>query len=743
MSIKEIKDPTYFQLNNEINIPVDGQIPLHKDKEARDAYLIENVEPNRVFTYDEESGDVTVTNAITEDLVEGEHIPYFSKVQWLVNNDYYESEFIQKYQPEFIEELRMKLQKQNHQFQSFMAIYKFYKQYALLTNDRAYYLEDFEDRILATSLFMANGDEKLAESLANVMVTKRYVPATPTLQSAGRKRRGEFASCFITQISDNMSDIGRQITNALQLSRKAGGVGIIVGNLRSAGAPIKKVDGLASGVVPVMKLFEDSFSYSNQLGTRPGAGVAYLPVFHSDVIEFLSTKKENADEKIRLKTLSLGLTVPNKFYELAKSNSQMALFDPYFVEKEYGIPFTYVDIDKEYDNLVANPKIRKKFIKARELEQKISELQQESGYPFIINISKVNESNPIDGRIIGSNLCSEILQIQTPSKINEQQEYELLGQDIVCNLGSTNITNLMESTDFEKDIEAMVRGLTFISDATDLSFVPTIENGNNRSHAIGLGAMGLHSYLANNEIHYDSEEAVEFTSVYFMLLNYYTLKASNQLAKEKGAFVDFEKSDYANGSYFNKYLENDYFDVSEKVKELFNGIKVPTKEDWKELSESVKEHGLHNAYRMAVAPNGSISYVNDSSASIMPIVHRIEERQEGMTGKIYYPAYGLSSKTIPFYKSAYDTDMRKVIDVYAAATEHTDQGLSMNLFLRSEIPEGLYEWKDGGSNKMTTRDLSILRNYAYKAGIKSIYYVRTFTEDDEYGGANECESCMI
>lgn len=227
-------------------------------------------------------------------------------------------------------------------------------------------------------------------------------------------------------------------------------------------------------------------------------------------------------------------------------------------------------------------------------------------------------------------------------------------------------------------------------------------------------------------------------------MNYYTLKESNKLAIERNTtFEDFDKSDYASGVYFDKYTEKDWSPKLEKVKELFKDIHIPTQDEWEALKKSVQEHGIYSRYRMAVAPTGSISYVNGVSASIHPIVNRIEERQEKKVGKIYYPAYGLSTETIPYYKSAYDTDMRKVIDVYAAATEHVDQGLSLTLFVRSQIPEGMYEWKKPGETKQTTRDLSILRNYAYNRGIKTIYYVRTFTDDGDSIGANECESCSI
>lgn len=719
MSLKNLGDVSYFRLNNEINRPVNGQIPLHKDKEALQAFFVENVEPN-TMPFD------TITD----------------KINYLIEHDYIESAFIKKYTPAFIEKLAQELKEHKFRFKSFMAAYKFYQQYALKTNDGNYYLESIEDRVLFNALYFADGNEELAHDLAIEMINQRYQPATPSFLNAGRSRRGEFVSCFLIQVTDDMNAIGRSINSALQLSRIGGGVGISLSNLREAGAPIKGYAGAASGVVPVMKLFEDSFSYSNQLGQRQGAGAVYLDVFHPDILNFLSTKKENADEKVRVKTLSLGITVPDKFYELVRKDADMYLFSPYSIEREYGVPYNYIDITAKYDEMVANPNIVKTKIKARDLETEISKLQQESGYPYIINIDTANRHNPIDGKIIMSNLCSEVLQVQKPSLINDAQEYEIMGTDISCNLGSTNVVNMMTSPDFGRSIRTMTRALTFVTDSSNIEAVPTIKNGNSQAHTIGLGAMGLHSYFAKNHIHYGSKESIEFTNIYFMLMNYWTLVESNQIARErKTSFVGFENSDYANGSYFDKYITGDFIPQSDLVKELFKDHFIPQAKDWMALRDAVMADGLYHQNRLAVAPNGSISYINDVSASLHPITQRIEERQEKKIGKIYYPAYGLSTDTIPYYTSAYDMDMRKVIDVYAAATEHVDQGLSLTLFLRSEIPEGLYEWKT--QTKQTTRDLSILRNYAFNKGVKSIYYIRTYTDDGDEVGANQCESCVI
>jgi ribonucleoside-diphosphate reductase alpha chain len=342
---------------------------------------------------------------------------------------------------------------------------------------------------------------------------------------------------------------------------------------------------------------------------------------------------------------------------------------------------------------------------------------------------------------------TEIFQVQKESLIKNDQTYEVLGNDISCNLGSTNVTNLMASPDFGKSVRTMLRALTQVSNDSHIDVVPSVLNGNEMYHSVGLGAMNLHGYFAKNKIDYGSPESIEITDKYFLLLNYWTLVESNNISIETGKkFYEFEKSKYADGTYFDMYLDNPSSEFKhERVQELFKGIFIPKQEDWLKLKESVMEYGIYNGFRLATAPTGSISYVNEATASIHPITQRIEERTEGKRGKVYYPAPYLSDETMPYYKSAYDIDQRRLIDIYATAQKHVDQGLSMTLFTRSEFIEGIYEWKVGSEypTKKTTKDLNILRNYAWKQGIKSVYYVRTFTDDGEEVGANYCESCSI
>lgn len=1103
-------ETTYYELNNKLNIPSpEGKIQLNKDKEAVRAFFIEHVNQNTVFFH-----------TLKE------------KLEYLVEYDYIEKDVLDKYSFDFIKGLFKSLYDVKFRFDSFMGAYKFYKQYALKTNDGKRYLERYEDRIAFNALTMGDGNEELAMNIADEMIHRRYQPATPTYSNMGKKRGGEPVSCFLVSIEDSMDSIGRAINSALQLSKIGGGVGLNLSNLRAAGDPIKGVEGVGSGVVPVMKLFEDSFKYSNQLGQRQGAGVTYLNIFHPDIMDFLATRKENADEQVRIKTLSLGVVVPDKFYELLANDEYMHLFSPYDVEREYEVPFSYVDITKEYSNMVKNPKIRKKTMKARTLDEEIGKLQQESGYPYILNIDTVDRENQVDGKIIMSNLCvsgdtelltkdgyiparelyetenklevqidnrtidndqtnrgtslveaipmqltkkkadiyklvtkqgfeikstlwhkyyvyrddsiikiplseiergdkvlvqcsenlsygknsdtdlsyimgiisgdgclykekssyfarislhqdkkefkdlleeavsniivkykgdkeyahnaifnptfqiksqnerdfyelnsavlgkilkeefdffddtklsipkyvkngtkavqcaflsglfqmdgcvhpnakykamsielvtidkqfskdiqktllglgiyssiykresrieelpdgkgglkeynckstyrisiqdrkardtfmslikmkkndfikfkefnkilapksrspkhkymaevssidfvgkedvydttqpeyhslifngivtgncSEILQPQEPSVLNPDLSYKEIGTDISCNLGSINIPNLMESPDFGKSIATMVDALTYVTDNTSIEEVPTVKKGNDLYHTIGLGYMGLATEFAINQMEYGSPESIEFTDLFAKTVRYYSLKESNKIARDRGeTFHNFEKSNYADGSYFDKYVE-DNIEYSDRVLKLFEGIHVPAVEDWEDLRKDVMAYGLYHRNLSAVAPNGSISYVNETSSSLQPITQLVEKRQEGKTGATFYPAPRLNDTTIKYYQSAYDISMLKVIDVYAAAQKHIDQGMSLTLFMRSTIPAGMYPWKPEGG-KMTTKDLSLIRYYAWKKGIKTLYYVRTYTDDDSEVGINECESCSI
>ena len=697
----------YHALNAMLNLyDEDGKIRFDADRMAARQYFLTHVNQNTVFFHSLEE-----------------------KLGYLVDEGYYEAEVLDQYDRTFVHQLWNAAFAKKFRFPTFLGAFKYYTAYTLKTRDGSRYLERYEDRVCMVALALARGDEKLATRLMEEILSGRFQPATPPFLNAGKKSRGELISCFLLRLEDNMESVGRSINSALQLSKRGGGVALMLTNLREAGAPIKGIENQSSGVIPIMKLLEDSFSYANQLGARQGAGAVYLNAHHPDILRFLDTKRENADEKIRIKTLSLGVVIPDVTFELAKKNEDMYLFSPHDVEKVYGVPFSEISVTEKYAEMVDDGRIRKKKINAREFFQTIAEIQFESGYPYIMFEDTVNRANPVEGRITMSNLCSEILQVNEASEFNDDLSYSHLGTDISCNLGSLNIAKTMDGPDFGATVETAVRALSAVSEMSAIDSVPSIRRGNDESHAIGLGQMNLHGYLARENVHYGSAEGIEFTSVYFAAITYHAIRASNILARERGeSFKGFEKSKYADGTYFEKYTTRDWLPTSDKVTELFASIDLPTRDDWAKLAKDVAEHGLYNRNLQAVPPTGSISYINNSTSSIHPIVSKIEIRKEGKIGRVYYPAAYMNNENLEYYRDAYEIGPEAIIDTYAAATEHVDQGLSLTLFFPAEA---------------TTRDINRAQIYAWKKGIKTIYYIRLRQEALEGTEVQGCVSCSL
>ncbi|WP_145925885.1 class 1b ribonucleoside-diphosphate reductase subunit alpha [Shinella sp. HZN7] len=707
--VPEITALDYHALNAMLNLyDEEGKIQLDKDRQAAKQYFLQHVNQNTVFFHN-----------------------LREKLDYLVTEGYYEQEVLDQYAFNFVRDLFDRAYDKKFRFPTFLGAFKYYTSYTLKTFDGKRYLERYEDRVCMVALTLARGSEALARDLVDEIMSGRFQPATPTFLNAGKKQRGELVSCFLLRVEDNMESIGRSINSALQLSKRGGGVALSLTNLREMGAPIKQIENQSSGVIPVMKLLEDSFSYANQLGARQGAGAVYLHAHHPDIMRFLDTKRENADEKIRIKTLSLGVVIPDITFELARNNEDMYLFSPHDVERVYGVPFTEISVTEKYREMVEDGRIRKKKIKARDFFQIIAEIQFESGYPYIMFEDTVNRENPIAGRITMSNLCSEILQVSEASEFNDDLSYARMGKDISCNLGSLNIAAAMDSPDFGQTIETSIRALTAVSEMSHISSVPSIEKGNDDSHAIGLGQMNLHGYLARERIFYGSQEGIDFTNIYFYTVTYHAIRASNRLAVEKGvSFKGFENSKYASGDYFDKYTEAEWLPATEKVKALFEtaGIHVPTREDWLELKAAVMQGGLYNQNLQAVPPTGSISYINHSTSSIHPIVSKIEIRKEGKIGRVYYPAAYLTNDNLDYYQDAYEIGPEKIIDTYAAATQHVDQGLSLTLFFRDTA---------------TTRDINRAQIYAWKKGIKTIYYIRLRQMALSGTEVQGCVSCAL
>ena len=690
--------PEWIILNNQIKN--NDKIDYQKDLEAVQSYLNNEIKPNLI----------TFNNHI-------------DKIKYLINENYYEEAFLKKYSDDEINTIYEIAYHKQIKFPSYMSAFKFYNDYALKTPFNKY-LETYEDRLAIIALYHANGDFIVAKQLITSLINQDFTPATPTLLNTGKKHRGEFVSCFLLQAGDSLNDIARINEFSMQLSKIGGGVAINLTNLRAKGEAIKNIPNVSKGVVGVAKLLDNAFRYADQMGQRTGAGAIYLNVFHADIEDFLNTKKLNADDDVRAKTLSLGVVIPDLMLELAKENKEMYVFYPHTIFQQYGVEFVEVstNIKDWYDKLINNPKVRKRKINPRNLLNQIASLQGESGYPYLIFIDNVNRENPLDLQVNFSNLCTEILQPTITSYYNDYDKRELdnIGLDVSCNLASGNMEKMIENNTIKETVYAAMDIMNSVSNNTNLKHVPAIYKANILNRSVGFGIMGHHGFLAKNYITYGSEENIDLIDVFFNMINFYSLKHSNLMAiKTKQTFYRFEYSKYKDGSYFNN--RGQILPKTNKVKEIFKNIYIPTNNDWQELKESIMKYGLYNSHRLAIAPNGSTGYLMSATPSLTPIKQLIEERTYG-NSKTYYPMP--HSEVADFmYESAYTMDKKAIIDIIATAQKHVDQGISLELCITSNE---------------TTRDLVKYYLYAHHKGIKTLYYTRTQKLTIE-----ECEACVV
>ena len=710
---------TYTDLNAQLNMPVDGAINIRADKDAARAYHLEVVNPHTRFFHSLEE-----------------------KTRYMLEKELWARDTVEMYDFDKFKALFKRAYAYKYRFETLMGALKFYGSYSLkeITKDEygsytTTFLERFEDRVVMTAIHLSQGDYQQAQDLIDIIIDGRFQPATPTFLNAGRAKGGEMVSCFLLRMEDNLESIARAYASSMQLSKRGGGVGILLTNMREQGAPLKGIPGVGRGVVPIMKNLEDQFSHIDQLGQRQGAGAVYLNAHHPDIMTFLDTKRENADEKIRIKTLSLGVVIPDITFHLAKSNKDMYLFSPYDVEQVEGKPFSDVSVTENYDRWVEDDRISKTKIKARDFFRTLSELQFESGYPYVLFEDTANRHHPMKhiGRINLSNLCSEIAQVNSPSIMEDDLTYTEVGADISCNLGSLNVKKMLDLTrdEFVDTVQVAVRALTAVSVLTDIDAVPTVKKGNNLSRAIGLGQMNLHGALAHHGLRYGSEEALKLWDNYMALVTWAAMCESAELAREIGETPYFDGSEYATGEWWER-VPKAHLERVESL-EILPELDAPDADDWNDLHLKVSQYGMANAYLQTVPPTGSISYINNSTSSIHPIVNKVEIRKEGKLGRVYYPAPHMRSDNLHLYEDAYGIGPERIIDTYAVSQQWIDQSQSLTLFMKDTA---------------TTRDLDKARIYAWRKGVKSIYYIRLrqlaldgtgVTET----GVGECASCLL
>jgi len=547
--------------------------------------------------------------------------------------------------------------------------------------------------------------------------------ATPTLANAG-KVGGQLSSCFIDTVDDSLQGIYDSNTDVARVSKHGGGVGAYLGYVRSAGSSIRGVANSSGGVVPWIKQLNNTAVSVDQLGQRKGAIAVYLDVWHRDIEAFLDLRLNNGDQRLRAHDVFTSVCLPDLFMEAVERRGDWYLFDPYEVKRIKG--WYLQDFYDEtrgagsfrdrYAELVGDERISRRTIKAIDLFKRIMVSQLETGNPFMFYRDEVNRMNPNKhaGNIYSSNLCTEILQNMSPTRMIQEMisgdqivTTKQAGDFVVCNLSSINLgravtaaPDLLTSDVLERLVPIQVRMLDNVIDLNQLP-VPQATITNRKYRAIGLGTFGWHHLLALQQMEWNSAQAEDYADSLYERINYLTIQASMTLAKEKGRYSAFVGSEWQNGEYFRA-----------------RGYDSPA---WRELAAQVGVNGLRNGWLMAVAPNMSTAQIAGSTASIDPVYGAFYyEEKKDFRRPVAAP--GLSLETYPYYeKGAYRVDQFASIRQNARRQRHVDQSISFNLYVPSTI---------------RASTLLALHMSAWREGLKTTYYVRSNDID-----ISECEWC--
>ncbi|MBC1341109.1 ribonucleoside-diphosphate reductase subunit alpha [Listeria welshimeri] len=581
-----------------------------------------------------------------------------------------------------------------------------------------------QERWLTIALYLMQNEPKekrmkLVEEAYWALSNLYMTVATPTLANAG-KVGGQLSSCFIDTVDDSLQGIYDSNTDVARVSKHGGGVGAYLGYVRSTGAAIRGVKGASGGVIPWIKQLNNTAVSVDQLGQRKGAIAVYLDVFHKDIESFLDLRLNNGDQRLRAHDVFTAVCIPDIFMEAVERRGEWYLFDPHEVKAKKGWYLQdFYDESKgigtfreKYEELVADETISKKIVKAIDIMKRIMMSQLETGNPFMFYRDEVNRMNPNkhEGMVYSSNLCTEIMQNMSPTKMIQEiisgdqiVITKQAGDFVVCNLSSVNLGRAVlaeEEGTLERLIDVEVRMLDNVIDLNELP-VPQATITNQKYRSIGLGTFGWHHLLALKNIAWDSEEAEKYADELYEQINYLAIRASNKLAQEKGAYKVFKGSDWNTGEYFARRNYNS--------------------PEWQELAKEVAEKGLRNAYLVAVAPNMSTAQIAGSTASIDPIYSAFYyEEKKDYRRPVIAPDLNLS--TYPYYeKGAYKVDQFASVRQNGRRQRHVDQSLSFNFY----VPSGIKASK-----------LLELHMTAWNEGLKTTYYVRSNDIDVE-----ECEWC--
>ncbi|MDY3006574.1 ribonucleoside-diphosphate reductase subunit alpha [Anaerococcus porci] len=648
-------------------------------------------------------------------------VDFRSKIQFLTAEGLYGKYIIENYTNKELEELGEYLNYERNKLFTYSGLDLVLKRYLIKTYDDEH-IENVQEMFMGISMHLAIGEKNkvhFAKKLYDILSSLKATMATPTMTNA-RKPFNQLSSCFIDTVPDTLKGIYRSITNFAQVSKHGGGMGLYFGKVRAQGSDIRGIKNVAGGVIRWIKLANDTAVAVDQLGVRQGAVACYLDIWHKDVPEFLNLRTNNGDDRMKAHDIFPAVCVPDLFWKECRDNidGDWYMFDPHEVLTKYGrsIEDSYGDdFEQFYKILVEDKDISKRVISIKDMIRLLIKSWTETGTPFVFNRDAVNKANPNkhQGMIYSSNLCTEIAQNMSPSEtvseeiITEEGEIVIVnktkpGDFVECNLASLTLGNIdvNNKLELEEVVSTIVRAL---DNVIDLNYYPTpyAKVTNKKYRAIGLGTSGYHHMLVKNDIKWSEEEAhLDFVDRVYEDINYFAIKASNEIAKEKGPYKVFKGSDWDNGDYFtSRGYDSDR---------------------WIKLKKEVHETGLRNGYLLAIAPTGSTSIISGTSPGVDPIMNKyfLEEKKGAIVPRV---APGLNTKTFWLYENAYNIDQNISMKACGIRQRHIDQGQSVNIYITTDY---------------TMRQILNIYLTAYEAGVKSLYYVRGKSLEVE-----DCESC--
>ncbi len=645
---------------------------------------------------------------------------WYDKLLWLTNEGFVGNFILENYSRSDIEELYSFIKPERNKLFNYSGLDLLAKRY-LIRDHKHRLLERPQEMFMGIAMHLAIPEKDRvhwAKEIYEILSTLKVTMATPTMSNA-RKPFHQMSSCFIDTVDDSLTGIYRSIDNFAQVSKHGGGMGLYFGKVRANGSSIRGFEGAAGGVIRWIKLVNDTATAVDQLGVRQGAVAVYLDAWHSDLPEFLQLRTNNGDDRMKAHDIFPAVCYPDLFWKLAKTDLDadwymMCPHNIYTVKGYHLEDFYGEEWEKRYYECVEDDRIKKRVMSVKEIVRLIIKSLVETGTPFAFNRDTVNRMNPNGhkGIIYCSNLCTEIAQNMSAMQVEKPETTEINGETVViqktrpgdfvvCNLASLTLGRINVTNDDElwNTIYTVVRAL---DNVIDLNYypIPYAQITNQQYRAIGLGTSGYHHMLVNNGFIFETQKHLDFVDELYEKINYYTMKASMELAKEKGAYKYFAGSDYETGAYFNK---RNY-----------------TSDSWQKLAEDIKHTGFRNGYLLAVAPTSSTSIIAGTTAAVDPVMKKyfMEEKKGSMITRV---APDLNEKTFWLYKNAHHIDQTWIVDAAGIRQRHMDQSQSVNLYI---------------TNDFTFRKVLDLYIRAWEKGVKTIYYVRNQSLEVE-----ECESC--